>query len=86
MIDHVTDLLATEVIIDMRTGQVMQRTKQDGEVNNHLGWNYVFERQYDKALVQFAELIDLQPNFALSYWYRGWVYEAEASTPTRIAI
>jgi tetratricopeptide (TPR) repeat protein len=41
----------------------------------HLGWHYFFVRQYDKALAQLQKTLDLQPDFGVAYWYRGWAYE-----------
>jgi len=47
-------------------------------MNVHLGWNYLFARQYDLALSQLAKTIEFDPNYGLAYWYRGLVYEQQA--------
>jgi len=44
-------------------------------MNLHLGWHYLYSRQYDLALDQLAKTVELEPNYGLTYWYLGLVYE-----------
>lgn len=44
-------------------------------MNNHLGWHYMYARQYDLAIAQLNHTFALDPEFALSQWYLGIVYE-----------
>jgi TolB-like protein/DNA-binding winged helix-turn-helix (wHTH) protein/Flp pilus assembly protein TadD len=44
-------------------------------INLHLGWHYLYTRQYDRALEQLAKTLELDPNYALAHWYRGLAYE-----------
>jgi eukaryotic-like serine/threonine-protein kinase len=44
-------------------------------INVHLGWNYFFARQYDKAVTQLNKTVQIDPNYGLAYWYRGLAYE-----------
>jgi eukaryotic-like serine/threonine-protein kinase len=43
----------------------------------HLGWHYVYARQYDLALEHLRKALDLDPNYSLANWYLGWVYEQQ---------
>ena len=44
-------------------------------INLHLGWHYLYAKQYDRALDQLAKTLELDPNYALAHWYRGLAYE-----------
>lgn len=44
-------------------------------MNLHLGWHYLYSREYDKAIEQFAKTLELDGNYGLAYWYRGLAYE-----------
>ena len=46
-------------------------------MNVHLGWHYIYARQYDLASVQLHKALELDPNYSLANWYLGWVYEQE---------
>jgi eukaryotic-like serine/threonine-protein kinase len=54
-------------------------------INVHLGWNYVFARQHDKALAQLGKTIELDPNYGLAYWFRGLAYEQQGKHPDALA-
>jgi serine/threonine-protein kinase len=47
-------------------------------MNVHLGWHYLFARDYERALDQLAKSIELDPNYGLAYWYRGLAYEQQS--------
>jgi TolB-like protein/DNA-binding winged helix-turn-helix (wHTH) protein len=47
----------------------------DLTLNAHLGWHYLYARQYDRAAEQLHKTIELDPNFVTSYLYLGYVYE-----------
>ena len=44
-------------------------------VNLHLGWHYLYTKQYDKALEQLSKTLELDSDYALAHWYRGLAYE-----------
>jgi TolB-like protein/Tfp pilus assembly protein PilF len=44
-------------------------------MNLHLGWHYLYAREYDKAIDQFAKTLELDGNYGLAYWYRGLAFE-----------
>ena len=46
-------------------------------INVHLGWHYIYTRQYDRALEQLHKTLELEPNYSLANWYLGWVYEQQ---------
>ena len=50
-------------------------------INLHLGWHYLYTRQYDRALDQLAKTLELDPNYALAHWYRGLAYEQKQMYP-----
>jgi tetratricopeptide (TPR) repeat protein len=50
-------------------------------INLHLGWHYLYTRQYDRALEQLAKTLELDPDYALAHWYRGLAYEQKKMYP-----
>jgi len=44
-------------------------------INLHLGWHYLYTKQYDRALEQLAKTLELDPDYALAHWYRGLAFE-----------
>jgi TolB-like protein/DNA-binding winged helix-turn-helix (wHTH) protein/Flp pilus assembly protein TadD len=50
-------------------------------INLHLGWHYLYTRQYDRALDQLAKTLELDPSYALAHWYRGLAYEQKKLYP-----
>jgi len=55
-------------------------------MNVHLGWHYIYARQYDLALVQLRNALELDPNYSLANWYLGWVYEAQGKYPEALQV
>ena len=53
--------------------------------NYHLGWNYLYARQYDEALAQLRKTLELDPNFVGTLLYLGWVYEQKGMYAEAIA-
>ena len=49
----------------------------DLTLNAHLGWHYLYARQYDRAAEQLHKAIELDPNFVTSHLYLGYVYEQQ---------
>src|SRR5215470_5040716 len=43
----------------------------------HLGWHYIYTREYDRAVDQLHKTLELDPNYSLANWYLGWVYEQQ---------
>jgi TolB-like protein/DNA-binding winged helix-turn-helix (wHTH) protein/Flp pilus assembly protein TadD len=50
-------------------------------INLHLGWHYLYTKQYDRALEQLAKTLELDPDYALAHWYRGLAYEQKRMYP-----
>jgi TolB-like protein len=44
-------------------------------MNVHLGWHYLYARQYDRALEQLTKTLELDPDYGLAHWYRGLAYQ-----------
>jgi TolB-like protein/Tfp pilus assembly protein PilF len=44
-------------------------------MNVHLGWHYLYARQYDRALEQLTKTLELDPNYGLAHWYRGLAFQ-----------
>ena len=44
-------------------------------INLHLGWHYLYTRQYDRAIEQLKKTLELDPDYALAHWYLGLAYE-----------
>src|SRR5262245_13129911 len=57
----------------------------DLTLNAHLGWHYLYAREYDRAVEQLLKTIELDPNFATSYLYLGFVYEQKGMYEAAIA-
>ncbi len=47
----------------------------DIPINAHLGWHYLYARQYDAALEASRRALDLDPNHPEPNWYLGMAYE-----------
>lgn len=60
---------------EMESMRALQTDPLSPIMNVHLGWHYFFTRDYDKSLEQLQKTLDLDPQYGLAYWYRGWVYE-----------
>jgi serine/threonine-protein kinase len=46
-------------------------------LNVHLGWHYIYTREYDRAVDQLRRALELEPNYSLANWYLGWAYEQQ---------
>jgi TolB-like protein/DNA-binding winged helix-turn-helix (wHTH) protein/tetratricopeptide (TPR) repeat protein len=57
----------------------------DLTLNAHLGWHYLYAREYDRAVEQLLKTIELDPNFVTSYLYLGFVYEQKGMNEAAIA-
>ena len=44
-------------------------------INLHLGWHYLYTKQYDRAIEQLAKTLELDRDYALAHWYLGLAYE-----------
>jgi TolB-like protein/DNA-binding winged helix-turn-helix (wHTH) protein/Flp pilus assembly protein TadD len=53
-------------------------------INLHLGWHYLYTRQYDRALVQLDKTLELDPDYALAHWYRGLAFEQKKMYPEAV--
>jgi len=40
----------------------------------HLGWHYLYARQYDQAIEQFRKTLELDPAFPQAQRYAAWAY------------
>ena len=50
-------------------------------INLHLGWHYLYTKQYDRAIEQLAKTLELDPDYALAHWYLGLAYEQKKMYP-----
>jgi serine/threonine-protein kinase len=48
-------------------------------MNNHLGWHYMYARDYDAAISQFNHTLLLDPGFVLAHWYLGITFALTGS-------
>jgi TolB-like protein/DNA-binding winged helix-turn-helix (wHTH) protein/Tfp pilus assembly protein PilF len=60
-------------------------------VGLHLGWHYLYARQYDQAIEQFRKTLELDPTFPQGQRYTAWAYlqkgmHAEAIAALRAAL
>ena len=45
----------------------------------HVGWHYVFMRQYDLAIEPLQKTIDMSPDWPVARWYLGLAYEQKGA-------
>ena len=57
----------------------------DLATNAHEGWHYLFTRDYRQAAGLLKKAVDLDPNFPVSRWYLGLVYEQQGAFDDAIA-
>lgn len=44
-------------------------------MHTHLGWHYLFARQYDQAISQLKATLTLDPSYAMAQWYLALAYQ-----------
>ncbi len=44
-------------------------------LNMHMGWHYVYEREYEQAIEQLRKTLELEPGFILARLFLGEAYE-----------
>jgi DNA-binding winged helix-turn-helix (wHTH) protein/TolB-like protein len=54
-------------------------------LNAHLGWHYLYSREYDRAVEQLNKTKVLDPTFVTTYLYLGFVYEQKDMNEAAIA-
>jgi tetratricopeptide (TPR) repeat protein len=54
-------------------------------VGIHLGWHYLYARQYDQAIEQFRKTLELDPAFPQARRYAAWAYLQKGMHPEAIA-
>jgi TolB-like protein/Tfp pilus assembly protein PilF len=47
-------------------------------INLHLGWHYLFAREYDLAIDQFHRTLEMDNRYGLAHWYLGQAYGGKA--------
>jgi adenylate cyclase len=47
-------------------------------INLHLGWHYLFARQYDLAIDQFHKTLEMDRGYGLARWFLGQAYGSKA--------
>jgi len=57
----------------------------DLTLNSHLGWHYLYARQYDLAAEQLLKTIELDQNYVTAHLYLGFVYERKGMNEAAIA-
>ena len=53
-------------------------------VGIHLGWHYLYARQYDEAIEQFRKTLELDPAFPQARRYAAWAYLQKGMHPEAI--
>ena len=48
---------------------------------NHLGWHYMYDRDYDAAIEQLNHTLLLDPEFVLAHWYLGITFGLKGLYP-----
>jgi eukaryotic-like serine/threonine-protein kinase len=54
-------------------------------INVHLGWHYLYARQYDQAIEQIEKTAEMERNSALTHYWLGLAYEQKARYADAIA-
>jgi adenylate cyclase len=54
-------------------------------MNVHLGWHYLYARQYDQALDQIEKTVEMDKNFAQAYPWLGLILEQQGKYAEAIA-
>jgi hypothetical protein len=54
-------------------------------INVHLGWHYLYARQYDQAIAQCRRTLELDPAFPQAQRYAAWAYLQKGMHPEAIA-
>ena len=54
-------------------------------VGLHLGWHYLYARQYDQAIEQFRKTLELDPTFPQTQRLVAWAYLQKGMHPEAIA-
>jgi serine/threonine-protein kinase len=54
-------------------------------INENLGEDYLYARQYDNAVEQLRKTVEMDPNFFLSHYDLGVAYEMKGSFPEALA-
>lgn len=57
----------------------------DSTMNEHLGWHYLFARQYDQAIEQGRKTVELDANVPLAHYILGQAYEQRSMYEEAIA-
>jgi len=55
--------------------RALENAPLDLILNVHLGWHYLYTRQYDLATEQFTRSLEMDPNFVQARRYLGLTYE-----------
>jgi TolB-like protein/DNA-binding winged helix-turn-helix (wHTH) protein/Tfp pilus assembly protein PilF len=73
-------LLAAEGRLDLALAESKRALDLDqlSRVTNlHLGWQYIYSRQYDQAIEQLRKTLELDPGYGYAYWYMARAYEQQ---------
>lgn len=57
------------------SNRALQNAPLDLIMNVHLGWHYLYTRQYQLAVDQFTKTLDMDPNYTVARRYLGLTYE-----------
>ena len=55
--------------------RALELDQLDLNINVHLGWHYLYAREYDRAIKQFEKALQMDRNYGLAHWYLGRSYE-----------
>lgn len=57
------------------SNRALQNAPLDLIMNVHLGWHYLYTRQYQLAVDQFTKTLEMDPNYTMAHRYLGLTYE-----------
>ena len=63
------------------SNRALDKAPLDLILNVHLGWHYLYTRQYHLAAEQFKKALEMDPNYAVAHRYLGLTYE-QTGKPT----
>ena len=64
--------------------RALELSPLDLVVNIHLGWHYLYARQYDQALEQLNKVMEMDRNYAQAYTWMGLIDEQLGKYPEAI--
>ena len=58
--------------------RALELDQLDPNIKTHLGWHYLYAREYDLAIAQFQKTIEMDPSWGHRHQLLGFAYEQKA--------